>query len=1052
MSKLTVDAEAVNGKNVPQRWSEFAGQIRPQQYGELSPIPTLFPHQANVIRWSGSVFNRWNSTGSCPQRGLLCFHNVGAGKTAEMVGMIIMARRYMPEAIVCITAMKKQLDSLFGSDLKKDYNTYFSSADPEMKRLKEEAGLPDVIDEKNGYQILNRIGGSRTENSSEDVQKKNNCSRNIDNDDNEDEDDGKYIDNDEDEDDNTDEDEEDDEMLPTKKTSTVTPMPRMDWKTQKISTERPVECEAQNGRPRTNCHYNVADSYWLPAFGTEENPGLIGIKTQTLAKEVRWLKNLKNGIFPKKRRMAGPLVLHGGRPIIFIFDEGHNLYKPPPNDSENHAENFQALHEYFCSDESHTNSFLILMTATPAFTVTGVLQFSKLLSFRDQITEIEAIEREFKLKGRLTDPMLDKWRVLMRGKIDAWQAMRNPHIYPDLHFVGVENSQSSPLQEIATARQLLEQSPRMLQTDWIDTLRSSYGEESDCDKPIKTSQKKGDQLSCAELSYLGSFNPMFDERNIDIHELINKKGKPNSKVRQGLRRQRLGFFDPKTGIAAQCNEGLESYSPKLARLREEIRKNGGKHFVSCMDQKRNYVPSAAIAAMLERCLGYQLLDISAIRGVKCQQDANRKMRESLLKAGPKKRYFCRKISADSFRRKTGTSHYIPTPREARLVWNCIKDFERGNMGAFNMEENINGEYLKVVVVNDNESTEGVSITQLRHIHIFDVLPLDSIAQIVGRGQRPRVFTHMTVPDFVAAEQLELTISEQLQGMLVSNLQLIMRENESEYNYLVQNDIQGSRENIIRFSKHMVRFVDGIRVLIYATQWKEARQQQLFRTFGLRLSAKARLLDPNKSWVRKLKKHLVQIDYDTSGGATNSEAARALSELRKISRSNVANSEEILGNTTNLPWDGFHLLKNVAAFIDVTRMYREMVKISNNCIVAKKAHEQFGQMSGGISFEADCDTSETNEIDPDVSYEQQLIAIDQSLSGDDQPVWGRQLSTQHAVESHSWSARMQAVWTGIGVDDFLERKEIIKQMEKEYGDSAPPAYEAFRETVKALLNV
>jgi hypothetical protein len=1043
MNDLSVDADAVAGRNIAQKWSTFAGQIRPEQYGETSTNPALFPHQANVIRWSGSIFNKWKTSGSCPQRGLLCFHNVGAGKTAEMVGMIIMARRYMPEAIVCITAMKKQLDSLFGSDLKKDYNTYFSSADPEMKRLKAEAGLPDAIDEANGYQILNRIGGSRTKvYSEEDSKDPCQTQRSVgveasDDDDAElEEDYRKYVDVDEDE-------EESQQPSPTKKNSAVAPLPRMDWKSGKITTERPKEC---NG----NCHYNVADSYWLPAFGTEDNPGVIGIKTQALAKEVRMLKNLQNGVFPTRRRNAGPLVLHGGRPIIYIFDEGHNLYKPPPNDSENHSENFEALHDYFCSDESHTNSFLILMTATPAFTVEGVLKFSRLLSFRDQIAEIEIIEREYKLKGKLTDPILKRWRNLMRGKIDAWQAMRNPYIYPNLHFVGAEDSTSSPLQEIAAARHLLEQSPKMLRTGWIDTLRSFYGEDENCENP-KGGSKKERKLSCGELRYLGSFNPMYDERNADIEKLIKSNGNPNTKVRDGLRRQRRSFFDPKVGIAPQCNDGLEAYSPKLAMLRDEVRKNGGKHFVSCMDQKGNYFPSGAVAAMLEKCLGYELLDISPIKGSKCQEEANRKLRESLLKAGPKKRYFCRKISKDSFRH---TPHYVPkTPREAKLVWNSIKTFERGNMGAFNMEENVNGEYLKVVVVNDNESTEGVSITQLRHIHVFDVLPLDSVAQIVGRGQRPYVFKPMTVPDFLASEQISLKVGQQLQGMLASNLQMIMRTRVSEYNLLLQNQIQGSRHDTLRFSKRLARFVEGIRVLIYATQWEEARQQQLFRTFGLRMAAKARLLDPNKSWVRRLKKHLVQIDYDSSGGATNSEASRALSELRRYSRSDSLESSGVFGNEKNLPWDGFHLLKNISAFIDVTRMYREMVRVSNNCIVARKAHEQFGQMSGGIDFKADCDVSDAGSVDPDVSYEQHLIAIDQALSGDDdQPAWGRQLSAQHALASHGWWDHMQAVWKGISVDDLLERKEILKQMEKEYGDAAPPAYEAFRETIGALLNV
>lgn len=663
--------------DVSVRWSKAVGETDTAAYEEKSlQKRQLLPHQINVMRWAAAVTRSWKA-GQPPRRGLLAFHNTGAGKTAEMVGITLMSRIYCPDAIVVYVASPTQINNLFKTDIVDEYNQYFPT---EMKR---EAGLPAQMDR--GRAVFDRLSG----------------------------------------------------------------VPKLDFQTRTTTTRGP------------NIHTDCA---FLPEFGYVRGtkcPAVIGMTIGRLGSELEKLEIAQGG----RPAWAGSPTRHPvhleALKVIYIFDEAHNLQRPPPKaGSADYEDRYDRLRRHFLSKGSIRRSFLVMMTATPASTIHDFFGLSKLLVDENAADKIQKIMNNYLQTMELTEPMLNEWASLLVGTVDAWQALRCFALYPRLHFVNTGTA-NSPLGSLMDSSLMIESSVREMDTKWIEYFMQRH--------------KSGDiHLTDGERKFLTTFNPMYD---------YGKASTANGS-RKNLRRSK-GYFN--TYIPDYCAENkLQAFSPKLSVLRENLASPAGKQLVSCLDAK-SYNISSAICALLESCLGFQRLDLGAAVRLPGKPTAE-KMAAAVLKslrgAPSSRRYFCtRQIQ-----------YATSSPDKRRLLWDVVKSVHHG---IFNDAANADGALLECVITHETTFNEGVSIKLLRHVHVFDVLPMDSIGQVIGRGQRPGSFRDEKNPD----------------------------------------------ERVMN-------------IYLYPSRWEDAQQIELYRFYSRNIGGVLNRLDGSQQWIKHLKARLL----------------------------------------------------------------------------------------------------------------------------------------------------------------------------------------------------
>jgi len=767
---LQIFPGALRTPDVAASWAAEVGQMRTSQYDPSKQPPgrRLLPHQTNVIQWHGSVMQDWSDQGHLRYRGLLAFHNVGAGKTAEMVGMMLMTRALNPEAMVIFVGDRGQLVNLFGGDIMKDYALF-------SDKLKRQAGGPPLIDRDRDVQFA---------------------------------------------------------------VSNVF-MPRYDPRTKRTVY------------PRLKADHVLRDSFVLSCFGTVNEhgvPAVLGLTIEQFSKMLLYYREAKRTGEATKSYLP---VDFAAIKTVYLFDEAHNLQKPPPRRGEHDMYNFPkqyaALKQYFLSRPSMQNSFLVLMTATPATTVADFMEFSKLLVYRDKHVAIDELLARYREDGQMGDDMLDAWGRLVEGTIDAFQALNNMFLYPRLRFVSTGSTESS-MQSAETVEKMIIKSPRMVGTAWMKEILATAN------------------LTEAERQYLGSFNPAHDPR---VTTLKQAKG--------ALRRNRRFF---KEVVPRLCQtDAMAAFAPKLHALRQNLRTPGqGKHLVACQTVLPSYRAAVPIEIMLESCLGFEKLDVHAIAAGQRTVDAIKRSLSDWLTSQPRRRRYWSSVmpSVDRDRRNK--------------YWLAVRELDGEPLGAFNLPANNEGALLELVIIDKSTLAEGTSITMLRNVHIFDVVPMDTFGQIIGRGQRPYAFAAETDP----------------------------------------------KKRVIN-------------VFAYVAQWEEATRRELFRRFTHRLARRVHVLDGKKPWVKSLKRRLAALASRRGLDAADAKlATRMLNDFLTVPLEDADD-----GRAVALPVNAVDVLQNYMNYVDVLRMFVRTMQVSNNCIQAVQVHRAFGMFAGGLSFEATC---------------------------------------------------------------------------------------------------
>jgi hypothetical protein len=310
-------------------------------------------------------------------------------------------------------------------------------------------------------------------------------------------------------------------------------------------------------------------------------------------------------------------------------------------------------------------------------------------------------------------------------------------------------------------------------------------------------------LTPGELAFLGTFNPLYDY------------GRASSAAgsRKNLRRSK-GYFE--NYMTTYCNENmLVAFAPKLNSLRANFKDKAGKQLIACAD-KRGYNISAAICAMLEGCLGFRRLDLGPAVRLPGKPSTEAMAKALLASLGGKRhrRFFCTKQIQEA----TDSLH------KRRALWDVVKSV---HVGVFNSAQNREGALLECVITHETTFNEGVSIRLLRNVHLFDVMPMDSLAQVIGRGQRPGSFSDEPNP----------------------------------------ND---------RLMK----------IYLYPSRWDQAQQEQLYKYYAEKTGQLIRKISGGDKWVKELKKRLLYL-RDTPGihSYTKSQADTATLALQQFLHGN-----------------------------------------------------------------------------------------------------------------------------------------------------------------------
>lgn len=767
MSEWWMVPEKLPMRSPSQEWQKYTADYDPDSYSaEAVKTRSLLPHQKNLIRWVSFMCATWRPGAPPQRRGVLAFHNTGAGKTAEMVGAALGCRVYNPEVMVVFVASSVQINNLFSGEIVDEYNNFFPVS------MKKAAGLPETLDSKRV--MWDRLPG----------------------------------------------------------------VPKYDYRTQQATTKG------------VNSHSGCAV---LPDFGKTASgaPAVIGITISRLGAELTKLREAKLGKQPWDNDNRFPLFLESV-PVLYIFDEAHNLQKPPAKaGSADYEDRYDVLRQHFLTPESQSNSFLTLMSATPATTVGDMMRLSQLLVAGDNVEKIEQLILTYLTDGVLTDTVLDEWASLLHGVVDAWQGLRCFALYPKLRFVNT-NKGSSPLSTMQSAAALLDKSEQQQYTTVIERLLLQY--------------RQGKlKLSPGELRYLSTFNPEFDK---DFRTL---RSAPRL-----LRRSAAKF---RREMPDYCETGqLKLYSPKIFKLSSFLRTgSSGKQWIACLDTT-HYNCSAAIEAVLEGCLGFEKLSLEPLTKLRGSTPA--KMSTALLKSlkGRRRRFF----STRQLMRSD-----IPLETQ-KLLWDAIKN---KTTGLYNLVKNDQGKLLEVVLTHSPVFNEGVSVPMLRHVHLVDVMPMDSVGQIIGRGQRPGSFG---------------------------------REKDPERRV--------------------------INVHLYPVRWKEAEQIVLYKFFSQKVGLYVHELSSKKKWVEQLKKKLNFLSNAADVHPFVQTQARLATEALSDFLAPALDAEIPV-----MPLTGELLLSSVSEFAEVLRMYMKLMSVSTNCLVAAQSMKRYGQLSGGVDLDYTCET-------------------------------------------------------------------------------------------------
>ena len=186
--------------------------------------------------------------------------------------------------------------------------------------------------------------------------------------------------------------------------------------------------------------------------------------------------------------------------------------------------------------------------------------------------------------------------------------------------------------------------------------------------------------------------------------------------------------------------------------------------------------------------------------------------------------------------------------------------------------------------------------------------------------------------------------------------------------------------------------------------------------------------------RKLGRLAVQ---DDQNGDDAGRALRMLSELMQVAdRPTTGNS-----SAREIPVEGYDVFTNFQSYIDVLRMFTQTMRISNNCVQASLVHKKFGMFAGGLGFEQACDGGTSEEVGT-ASMKEVILDL-----GGNSTFTTRLFGSVGAI----FGGRIETVLSRVSGQDLIDKRILLRAMEKEYGpEAAPAAYETFVRFTKDLL--
>lgn len=931
------------------RWAEVVGSTRVSQYPSEAQARKecesmkvgLMPHQESVVRWSASVLADWQQTKFLKHRGLLTFHNVGAGKTREMVGIMVCARKLMPDAMVVFVATKKQIEQLFSGDLANDYR----AMPPAMLA---DAGLPSELREEDVV-----LAGS------------------------------------------------------TKQFH----LPRYDHNTRSVThlVGRSKDCACLDPR-----RFGAIDS-------SGQTPAIVGIPIEEFSRHILRKEEVQVGA-RVNRSWTHPIDFSATN-VIFLFDEAHNLQKPPPainskDKNLNVAELYKLMQEYFQRASVEARSFLVLLTSTPANSFEDFMGMSKLLLYRADHSKIDSLAIKYKQNGGLlSQDILEQWSSLMKGKIHAFQAL-NLFTYPRLQFMMArktyKDGSESPMDTVNGIRQLAETGPEFDDVTLIKEL-------------MKLPKVRSDP---ARRRYLGSFNPLYDFSG----SIRNKNGAIIKGQQFGTTLRGKQFLGPKGTFGKQlemstCTKQLASFSPKLARLCEDMRSTRGeKHLIACNKIKR-YDLSIAVSTVLQRCLGMERFDMARIAPrPKTIAEVRIKTKRFLDSQVGKKRFFYLHNYTSSV-----------SVKQKRWYWEVIRSASSKNPGVFNLARNRDGSILEAIVLSELPDYEGVSLKYLQNIHIMDTFPMDSFGQIIGRGQRPCSFGPDTPTGKIKIKIYATSWPE------VERLQMF-----SEFTRRIANKIHltdGSKPWVQNLKRKLTRISHGkdankayeaksaLRLL--HTFLQKDGDESFFQSVYVRFQKKQAERSPKMPRAKQFEAFWKEVEHMASSPKSVSKT-----DARKFFEDKTGSvpKEAVMQG----PADFGVLLSAYYDYKKVLQMYLQTMSASINCKEFKQVHDRYGAMPAGalvkgLQCHEPLERSDGSGPPRDVT-QAVLIDIDETMK----------VSPFTSVMG-LFANRLRSIAKLLKPTDMLEKAEIMEALRKEYGGAAAPAaYETFVEIVDDIL--
>ena len=621
------------------------------------------------------------------------------------------------------------------------------------------------------------------------------------------------------------------------------------------------------GSERVVRAYNSeADVVWFPELGTlpDKSPRVCMMPIYRMGNDVRLIQEKEHS-----RKM--PPVDFSGR-VLFLFDEAHNLFSPPPGNigAVKAVDLYGRIFEFLTSRSMCDSSLLVSLTGTPVVNVSDFKPLAKLVAPYEDHAAIDRLNIRSE-KDFLT------LSSFFNDRVDCWQLLGNHAVYPRVEFEGLamEDNLSLPLRTLADAKNYIEANA----SRFTDT--TLLGKAAISDKVVQR-----------HANYLMSFNPQFDQL-----------GKQSIRTPSQItgRSERLLWQNMKK----YSRERLNEFCPKLCKLLTALRENRGKVLVACR-KTHGYNIGTAIGAALRDLGGFTMFNMEPIlTEFRRQYRAKQLDLDRLIKTGREELQKKKGRQFMTTAQISQAARLLSSEKEKLLFldmsWQIfVKKATSSGAGLFNDPANNDGSMLEVVVAERTIFFEGVDMTVLRNIHVFDVVPINVLSQIIGRSQRACAFASVEdKADHVVRVSLYVTA-----WPAAASLQL-----QTQYQKMIDNpQTQDHVEPFLKMSADLY------------TVWKKL----------LRLSQNTKMYPAKRAEATRL---LQKLQRMVISRATKKKAGPML-KLEGIKVNRLVEAERMLG-----------IVKD---FSLIQKFYNMLMSTAVNCQVAERAHKEMGMFPAAVS--------------------------------------------------------------------------------------------------------